>query len=306
MLSVLHSIIDLFSVPAGVPPDAYWTAARSATWIVVHDAQSSSYGNYIRDILAVGTVFIFIAAKDADRPIGEGTWAMFYRWLKALWGKAGGVGLVVFLLFTLGQWVYNFSLARKVFVTQPPRVDVSWKLNDGFEVQKGVGTTITPEFMDEHRQYVALINYPTVTPMVSPSVDVLFEFPFFVNSWSITADQCAQGTFTPRFNAQLRMFRGKGSLTLTQQSYRTWQLHVPVMNAGGYVRLVVTLDIAHEAEDSHDALDDYIHTTTAFSYGGRSTNVQTYAPFEIGADRIVELKRFLPVPKNLRVESYMY
>jgi hypothetical protein len=289
-----------------VPPDAYWTAARSATWIVVHDAQSSSYGNYIRDILAVGAVFIFIAAKDIDRPIGEGMGATILRWLKALWGKAGGVGLIVFVLFTFCQWVYNFSLARKVFVTQPPRVDVSWRLNDGFEVQRGVGTTITPKFMDEHRQYVAVINYPTVTPMVSPSVDVIFEFPYFVSSWSITADGSAPGTFMPVFNTQLTIFRGKGSITLTQQSYRTWNLHVPVINAGGYVRLVVTLDIAHEAEDSHDALDDYIHTTSAFSYGGRSTNVQTYAPFGVGVDKIVKLKGFLPVPKNLRVESYMY
>jgi len=307
MQQILVLIISFFSLPPGVPQEAYWICFRSATWMVVHDAQSSSYGNYIRDILAVAAFFIVIAARDVDRPAHEGVWAMIRRWIKALWGKAGGVGIIVFLLFTCGQWIYNFSQARDIFIIHRPFVSVFWNQNtQGFEVQRGVGTTITPEFRRDHRQYVAKVYYPTTTPMVHPYVDVLFEFPYFVSSYSINGDGCSPGTFSPVFGQSPLILPGGGTITLVQQTYRTWKLHIPYMNAGGYVRIVLNFDIAHDAETTHDPLDDYILTTTGFSYGERSETNETYAPFKIESDKTIKLQPTGPKPNNLRVEAYMY
>jgi hypothetical protein len=221
--------------------------------------------------------------------------------------KVGGVAVLVFLLFTAGQIIYNFIAARNVFVIHRPFVNVFWNQNtEGLEVPRGVVTTIDPEFRRTHRQYVAKVFYPAYTPTVHPDVEVLFEFPYFVSSSSLSGENCSEATFRPVFNQSLLILPGSGTITLGPQSYRTWKLHVPYMNAGGYVRLVVTFDIAHEAETTHDPLDDYVKTTTTFLYGHRNETNETYAPFGIEPNGTIKLHPSAPMPHNLRVESYMY
>jgi hypothetical protein len=311
-------------------PCLSWTPISAALWVTVHDWFSTSYTALSRDAIAATVALIFVLRR--VKPTGQGWREMLRAWVKEIACRSAQVGGAVFIvisLYTIGLFMFNLSQSYRIFCTHKPKIELTWEQQKGvfeyIETDNGPAPEdITPEYLEGRREYIVEISYPK-TNLIPTSFAVLFQFPYPLDLYKISAKQAQVATFVPRSPGVPLMIGKSGHAHMKMGNrgrHRYWVLQEPSIEPGGSIRIVLVLkhsplSLGGLLCDGADHLGppgapntalspmrEYIHAMALFSYGKQTGKTESYAPFNQDSDHDLSLGTLIEsIPPELGVCS---
>lgn len=211
------------------------------------------------------------------------------------------------------SFCYQSYKSYRVFVSDPPRVQVSWKREtQGFELVPDGPTDINKEFLQSVHQYI--VDVYATGPEIASAVEVAFQFPYAVEQASGSGNVFGQlSSGQPPIPI---LTEGPARLTGTNKS-RNYVLSIPYMPPEGRFRLVFLLNTnspgrglcvgkcdvplqTPTAPPIRGPMHEYIEIRTTFLYGERVGHTDFYAPFNVHSDKTVSAGDFGAPPEGLQ------